>query len=134
MKKLFLTLVIIFVLSGCSNSNSNTELSKDFLFQKNKECSQLRESLDQNAQEFAKSTGFNVEIRTLFYSPKENSCLFTRALTTLNNGIISDYETLINAYTWEKLYSVDSCDPNYNCERSMKEGEQEMSKKIATYK
>lgn len=142
MKKALLLLVIAILLPGCNLKNVDYELTKDFLFQKNLACSGLRGKLDQDAASTSSAFGVMKEVKVIFYSPRQNSCLYTKALTSSSGDIkdktftISETEFLIDAYTGEQLSAVHSCETAKpgGCGKSFDEADEEMNKRIQEYK
>lgn len=112
-----------------------------FLFQKNQECAQLRDGLQNEANKYGKEIGATFEVHEIFYSPKQNSCLYTRAMyDTLESikefSIENPHETqaLFDAYTAEVLYSLSSCMKETPDCISWKEADETMAAKIQEYK
>ena len=97
MKKIILSVLIFgILLSGC---NENTSLSKDDLFEKKKECASYEQEIKSNLPQLW-------EIKEIFYSPIENSCLYRRKeIAVLNNWDITVRHEIIDFLSKKSLFT-----------------------------
>ena len=126
MKKLFLVIIAALFVSGCA-INSN-----DDIFSKKKECAELRAGIEQHLMDLNSGTE-RVQLNKIFYSPKENTCLYTMTTNTVEGEIRRSYYDLYDALTNEKVASEVGCLPRDICEKDPTQASEDFDALIKKY-
>lgn len=127
MKKIIFTLItLVFILSSCSNPEDlkkieelEQEISeiklneKEFIFEKNKECSIYRDEIENKID----TLNWSNSIITINYNQNRNSCIYYyfNLWDKYNTYYIEDYFTWESLHYWycEKNNQYNNCNENY---------------------
>lgn len=131
-KLLIITFLVLMGLTGCSATKTN-QSSTNNLFEKKKDCANLKDKIENNIKEEWNDNARSAWLDKIFYSPKQNSCLYTMQISTNINGAIIEIYNLFDAFTNEKLISEKGCLPEDECGASLANAKTYFLEKLAEY-
>ena len=131
MKKILLIFTCI-ILTACSTNKS--------LLNKKQECFKYKKELEKrhNKQLSIKGLQTYSYVNNVFYSKKQDSCLYMLTVSSIHSGKPGENGQLkvLGLYDYlegEKLYSIQGCDGELHCGSSVTEAENTFQKQLKKY-
>lgn len=130
MKKIILVIFFTFLLTGCANKQvSQSNPANDF--QNKKECASLTREIENKIHEkYVKDTERTAQLEEIFYSKKNNSCLYKMSASVLINNVYFKSYQLIDALTEKIIATTDGCLPAETCGKTWTEAENYINEQI----